>query len=119
MFRVANPKPKKKLKVSSASEIYPWHLRIGHSSLDSINKLTKDGPLRELRVGSLPVCESCLEGKFTKISFSAKGERAKEPLELIHTDVSGPLNVQARGGYKYFVNFIDDYSRYSYIYLMQ
>ena len=55
----------------------------------------------------------------TKRSFSAKGERAKEPLELVHTDVCGPLNVQARGGCEYFVNFIDDYSRYSYIYLMQ
>ena len=55
----------------------------------------------------------------TKRSFSAKGERAKEPLELVHTDVYKPLNVQARGGYKYFVNCIDDYSRYSYIYLMQ
>ena len=52
-----------------------------------INKLTKDGPLRELRVGSLLVCESCLEGKMTKRSFSAKGERAKEPLELVLTDV--------------------------------
>ena len=75
--------------------------------------------MRELRVGFLHVCESCLEGKMTKRSFSAKGERAKEPLELVHTDVCGPLNVQARGGYEYFVNFIDDYSRYSYIYLMQ
>ena len=55
----------------------------------------------------------------TKRSFSAKEERAKQPLELVHTDVCGPLNVQARGGYEYFVNFIDDYSRYSYIYLMQ
>ena len=119
IFRVANPKPNKKLRVSSDSETYLWHLRLGHISLDRINRLTKDGPLRELRVGSLPVCESCLEGKMTKRTFSAKGERAKEPLELVHTDVCKPLNVQARGGYEYFVNFIDYYSRYSYIYLMQ
>ena len=55
----------------------------------------------------------------TKRSFSAKGFRAKEPLELVHSDVCGPLNVQARGGYEYFVTFIDDYSRYEYVYLMQ
>ena len=55
----------------------------------------------------------------TKRSFSAKGFRAKEPLELVHSDVYGPLNIQARGGYEYFVTFIDDYSRYEYVYLMQ
>ena len=117
MFRVANPKLNKKPKVSSDSETYLWHLRLCHISLDRINRLTKDGLLTELRVGSPPVCESCLEGKMTKRSFSAKGERAKEPLELVHIDVRGPLNVQTRGGYEYIVNFIAYYPRYSYIYL--
>ena len=55
----------------------------------------------------------------TKRSFSAKGFKAKEPLELVHSDVCGPLNVQARGGYEYFITFIDDYSRYEYVCLMQ
>ena len=94
-------------------------MRLGHIGLDRINRLVNDGPLRELSIGSLPVCESCLEGKMTKRPFSAKGSRATKPLQLVHTDVCGPLNVQARGGYEYFVNFIDDYSRYGYLYLMQ
>ena len=55
----------------------------------------------------------------TKRSFSTKGERAKEPLRLIHSDICGPSNVQARGGYEYFVTFIDDYPRYGHAYLMQ
>ena len=54
----------------------------------------------------------------TKRPFSAKGERSNEPLQLVHSDVCGPLSVQARGGYEYFVTFIDDYSRYGYVYLM-
>ena len=54
----------------------------------------------------------------TKRPFSAKGNRAKEPLELVHSNVCGPINVQARGGYEYFVTFIDDYSRYGHTYLM-
>ena len=45
--------------------------------------------------------------------------RAIRDLQLVHSDVCGPLNVQARGGYEYFVTFIDDYSRYGYVYLMQ
>ena len=55
----------------------------------------------------------------TKRPFSTKGVKAKEPLQLVHSDVYRPLNVQKRGGYKYFISFIDDYSRYDYIYLMR
>ena len=54
----------------------------------------------------------------TKRPFSAKGERSKEPLQLVHSDICGPLSVQARGGYEYFVTFINDYLRYGYVYLM-
>ena len=54
----------------------------------------------------------------TKRHFSEKGYRAREILELVHTDLCGPMNVKARGGYEYFNSFIDDYSRYGYIYLM-
>ena len=54
----------------------------------------------------------------TKRPFSAEGERSKEPLQFVHSDVCGPLSVQARRGYEYFITFIDNYSRYSYVYLM-
>jgi len=63
-------------------------------------------------------CESCLEGKMTKRPFSAKGYRAKNLINLVHTNVCGPMNVQARGGYENFMMFTNDYSRYSYVYLM-
>ena len=65
------------------------------------------------------MCESCLEGKMTKRPFKAKGYHATKPLELVHTDVDGPMRVQARGGCEYFVTFIDDYSRYGFVYLMR
>ena len=80
--------------------------------------MVKRGLLNKLEDNSLPPCESCLEGKMTKRSFSEKGYRAKETLELVHTDLCGPMNVKARGRYEYFISFIDDYSRYGYLYLM-
>ncbi|TYJ96374.1 gag/pol protein [Cucumis melo var. makuwa] len=55
----------------------------------------------------------------TKRSFTGKGLRAKTPLELVHSDLCGPMNVKARGGYEYFISFIDDYSRYDHVYLIQ
>ena len=64
------------------------------------------------------MCESYLEGKMTKRPFKAKGYHATKPLELVHTDVCGPMRVQARGGYEYFVTVTDDYSTYGFVYLM-
>ena len=46
-------------------------------------------------------------------------ERATDLLEIKHTDVCGPMNIEARGGYRYFLTFTDDLSRYGYIYLMK
>ena len=54
----------------------------------------------------------------SKSPFNKKGKRAKETLELIHSDVCGPMSTYARGGYLYFVTLIDEYSRYGYVYLM-
>ena len=68
---------------------------------------------------SLSTYESCLLGKMTKSPFTEKGKRASEVLELIHTDVCGPMNICAKYGYVYFKTFIDDLSRYGYIYLMK
>ena len=66
-----------------------------------------------------PGCESCLEGKMTKRPFNAKGRRAQALLELVHTDVCGPMSTEAKGGYEYFISFTDDYSRCDYMYLMR
>ena len=54
----------------------------------------------------------------TKRPFSRKGQRVQECLELVHKDVCVPMNVQVRGSFKYFIMFIDNHSRYGYIYLM-
>ena len=90
---------------------------MGHINIDRIEILAKDSLLRELKVGTLSVYESCLEGKMTK--RSGKGERAKAPLEIIHTDICGPLNVKVRRDYEYFITFIHDYSRFGYAYPMK
>ena len=67
----------------------------------------------------MDVCESCLEGKMTKRPFLVRGNRTNVLLELVHTDVCGPINIRVRGGYEYFITFTDDHSRYGYVYLMQ
>ena len=77
------------------------------------------GFLKSLDYESLDACEPCLMGKMTKTPFSGTMERATDLLEIIHTDVWGPMSVEARGRYRYFLTFIDDLSRYGYMYLMK
>ena len=55
----------------------------------------------------------------TKAPFNRKNERAVGLLDLIHSDVCGPMSTCARGNFSYFITFTDDFSRYGYIYLMR
>ncbi|KAA0026146.1 gag/pol protein [Cucumis melo var. makuwa] len=64
-----------------------------------IGRLVKRGFLSQLEDNSLPPYESCLKEKMTKRSFTKKGLRAKGPLELVHSDLCGPMNVKAQGRY--------------------
>jgi hypothetical protein len=68
---------------------------------------------------SIETCESYLLGKMTKAPFVGQSERASELLGLVHTNVCGLMNSTARGGFRYFITFTNDLSRYSYIYLMR
>ena len=87
--------------------------------MNRIDRLIKECVLEIDDCEALPTCESCLLGKMTKSPFKGKDERASDVLGLIHTDVCGPMNISARDGYVYFITFIDDLSKYGYVYLMK
>ena len=108
-----------KRKFPSTNDAYLWHLHLGYINPNRIQRLIKDRLLEPLDFDEFSVCEFCLEGKMTKRPFNAKGKRAQELLELVHTDVCGPMSTQAKGGYEYFITFTNDYSRYGYVYLMK
>ncbi|KAL0405833.1 UNVERIFIED_CONTAM: hypothetical protein Slati_3897200 [Sesamum latifolium] len=55
----------------------------------------------------------------TKKPFVGQSTLASGLLDLIHSDVCGPLNTQARGEFSYFITFTNDHSRYCYVYLMR
>ena len=105
----------KRCKVNNDSATYLWHCRLGHIGVKCVKKLHADGLLESLDYESLDACEPCLMGKMTKTLFSGTMERATDLLEIIHTDVCGPMSVEARSGYCYFLTFTDDLSRYEYI----
>ena len=90
----------KRCKVDNDSATYLWHCHLGHIGVKHMKKLHKDGFFE-----SFDACEPCLMGKMTKTPFSGTMERASDLLEIIHTDVCGPMSINARGGYHYFLTF--------------
>ena len=92
----------KRCRVDNDSATYLWHCRLGHIGVKRMKKLHKDGFLESLGYVSFDACEPCHLGKMTKTLFSRTMERATELLEIIHTNVCGPMNIEARSGYRYF-----------------
>ncbi|KAL0391597.1 UNVERIFIED_CONTAM: hypothetical protein Slati_4523900 [Sesamum latifolium] len=96
-----------------------WHARLGHISQDRIKRLVGSKSLEIDNLDNLPAYESCLKEKITRKPFVGQSTLANSLLDLIHTDVCGPLNTQARGEFSYFITFSNDRSRYGYVYLMR
>ena len=109
----------KRCRVNNDGTTFLWYCRLGHIGVKRMKKLHTDGLLESLDFESFDTCEPCLMGKMTKNPFSGIMERVTDLLEIIHTDVCGPMNVEARGGYCYVLTLTDDLSRYGYIYLMK
>ena len=102
--------------MSNTNKTYLCHLHLGHINLNKIQRVVKSGTLHSLVLEDFQVHESYLRGKMTKRPFNTKGVKAKDYIELVHTNVCGPFNVQACWGYEYFIIFTDDYSGYGYVY---
>ncbi|KAL0400385.1 UNVERIFIED_CONTAM: hypothetical protein Sradi_2381800, partial [Sesamum radiatum] len=114
--------------VGSLRLVVSSHIRIdlkdiyfvpSHISEDRIRRLVDSKSLEIDNLDHLPICESCLKEKMTKKPFVGQSAIANVLLDLVHTDVCGPLSIPARGGFSYFITFTDDHSWYGYIYLMR
>ena len=99
------------------SNIITWHARLGHIGQDRLHRLARAALLGSLTKEKLPVCEHCLAGKATRLPFG-KAKRASSPLQLIHSDICGPMNVRARHGGNYFITFIDAFTQFGHVYLI-
>nr|GEZ22613.1 hypothetical protein [Tanacetum cinerariifolium] len=96
-----------------------WHCHLGHINKKRMDKLQCDGILQSTHDESLKKCKFCIYRKMVRKPFPHQVKRAKDLLGLIHTDVCGPFRNVSREGANYFITFIDDFSRYDYVYLMK
>ena len=100
-----------------------WHQRLGHVHELRLKKCTENESVRGTNIKKMTemsFCEGCLAGKMCRKPFPAVGEiRSTRRLQLVHGDVCGPMHTPSIGGAKYFVTFIDDYTRCCAVHLMR
>ena len=94
-----------------------WHARLGHIGRDRMTWLAREGLLGSLTKVDLQLCEPCLAIKACRKPFGTT-KRAAHPIELVHSNICGPMNKKARHRASYFLTLIDDYLRYGYVYLL-
>ena len=65
-------------------------------------------------------CEACALGKMHRVPFPKQSKnRSSKVLEVIHTDLCGPMQIESMGGSRYMLTFTDDYSRYTVVYFLK
>lgn len=113
---VSHSAPKRMLTNDNSSIL--WHRKLGHISKERMMRLVKLGSLPNLSFHDLEHCIDCYKGKTTSSNNKSNSKRSSDLLEIIHTDVCSPFPTRTICGNSYFVLFIDDFSRYTYLYLI-
>ncbi|KAL4278845.1 hypothetical protein GQ457_03G040090 [Hibiscus cannabinus] len=110
------------MKTSVKDDSWLWHLRYAHLGFSGLKLLSKAKMVNGLPEINLPIqlCEACIKGKQHRQRFEVgKSWRARRPLEIVHTDIAGPFDIPSLGGNRYYLTFIDDYSRKCWVYALK
>jgi len=106
---------------SITSTSHLWHKKLGHPNSVILKHLVKSGNLNNRHEFSSHLAFDCASrklGKSKSLSFPMQGSRASTCFEIIHTDVWGVSPVLSHAQYRYSVTFIDDYSRFTWVYFL-
>lgn len=101
-------------------DVEVWHKRYGHIGYDGLQQLSSlvNGIKLSKPVDRAKRCEVCISGKQTKLPHSKPWTRATRPLQLVHSDVCGPMGQESHDKKKYLVAFIDDYTHFTMAYTL-
>lgn len=98
-----------------------WHQRMAHLNTSDLSKLKNHlaTGISFTDANNKNVCVPCLKGKQSRFPFPSQGSRATSILDLIHSDLCGPMEVASFNGSKYFLTLIDDLSRKVFVYFLK
>jgi hypothetical protein len=95
-----------------AMDVNVLHRRMGHISINCLKSMVNKGQLKDINMltGTPKFCEACVMGKMKKLPFKRSQTVARGPLDIVHSDVGGPVTPMSRDRYKYWVTFTDLWS---------
>ena len=97
-----------------------WHRRLAHVHYRALPMARKVvSKLPEIHTKYEGICKGCAQGKNAKKTFPSSESKAKGILDIVHSDVCGPMSSISLSGYVYYVSFIDDFSCKTWIYLLK
>ena len=110
--------PAKALVSSSQGEL--WHRRMAHIHHGALKHLRQEViGVPQVQEEKHNRCKGCVLGKNIRKPFPQSEHKSNKPLDLMHSYVCGPMNFHSFSGYSYYVTFIDDYSRKTWIYFLK
>lgn len=118
--RVATATGKNRGSVGAPMET--WHRRMDYLNIRHLSASDRDGTVRGISIVGPErdfKCEVCVRCKMTKTPFPKRSDRQTELLDLIHSDVCGPMKIESIGESRYFVTFFDDCSRWCVIQMLK
>jgi hypothetical protein len=108
------------IAASSMSPFSHWHHHLGHLCDSQLSALLRRGLLGSVSGrGSLDQCQGCRLEKQIQLPYHSSKSVSQCPFDLVHSDVWGPAPFVSMGGHKYYIIFIDDFSRHTWIYFMK
>lgn len=93
-----------------------WHKRLGHPSKNILSLVLKQSNINANVNETLSFCDACQFGKAHALPFPTSHSQAQHVLDLIHTDLWGPSPIASHTNYRYYIHFLDDYSRFTWLY---
>jgi len=99
-----------------------WHERLGHCSKEMAQAATQstDGMPKQLLVGAGGACAVCTTANISRTPFTPRTRQTTRVLQLVHSDIAGPLREPAyRDGFRYVIVFLDDFSAYAVVYVLR
>lgn len=105
----------------SSNNVVTWHRRFGHIGYQNLLTM-RNGAVVGMKfkenASAIAKCETCAMGKQSRLPFPASERKSTQLLELIHSDLCGPMENVSIGRAKYFLTFIDDYSKKVFCYFI-
>ncbi|KAG6470766.1 hypothetical protein ZIOFF_071844 [Zingiber officinale] len=110
-------------KMSSNDNSSLWNARLGHLNMTKLKVMIQrkliDGLPDLSKVEDEKICEGCQFGKAHRLPFKSSNSRCTTPLERIHSDLMGPTPTASYSGYHYMLLFVDDYTRFTWVYFVK